>query len=931
MTHSTRRIHGTGLFTLGLLAILASGCDSSNGGSSNESAPPPVALAAPSTGQVPLDPFAIPKFAHELSIPRVFAPTEIKDSFGNVIRHVHTVSVAKTQVRMLPPTDVFGNALGLTTVRAFGGTVKAPGGGTEFFRSSPGPVFEAIRGIPTTLHWLNEFKEANGTPQATFLPVDPVLHWANPNYIEPPTFPGAVFPPGYPLAQSPMAHVTHIHGLVVRSEFDGTAEEWFTPFGQFGPAFVSQDYEIPNEQPGTQLFYHDHVMGVTRLGVYEGSVGPAYFIREPNSPVDRSGLLPTGEFEIPLIVNSRAFFTDGELDFPRASDGAPVIYWQAEDTANVNLVNGKVWPNLNVQRRQYRFRLLAGDNTRVYNFQFERNKNFVPFFIIGSDGGYFPKKAIATNVTLGITERADVLFDFSQYEPGTQIILRNTTPGVTVDTTGVVMRFTVVDSPAVPPPDLPVNLFPDRPKLVADAPARIKTFIRFRDRADSNRQRTIDGLEFSRPPTEFPLVGSTEEWVLVHTGAEEEIEPGVEPDADLGVHQVHIHLIEFQVVSRQKLDRISYLQQWSVLNGHRPVTRQIVLDPAPYLIGGPLPAQPYEIGWKDTVRILPETVTRIMVRWAPQEIPVGGVRSGENKFPFDPTGYPTDTFDQQGYVWHCHLLGHEDHEMMRPMPVIGMWKAGVDYPVGRVVAHNSINYRARQAHTSQAAQPPNTRFDVWERVNNNDGSWQPQIIYAGGVRAEERDRVTYQGRLFQALQTHQAQSGQTPPANPALWDELPTTACAQLAEFCAGATSGRRLTCLNVGLAGDETACRTHGSDTVPNPENAAEGLMNCLSVCQPVNHVSPCSGLCSVPVTFTVPDGAIFTATLGTGATCHATFSELASGSSTGFSGDRTLTINGRAQAQNAAFRYPLPPQRNMGYCIQTNAGAAGASFTVQ
>ncbi len=866
---------------------------------------------APSTGQVPLDPAAIPKFAHELAIPRVFAPTIITDISGNVSRHEYTVSVAKERVQMLPP------GFPMTTVRAFGGMVKAPGGGTEFFRSSPGPVFENIRGIPTLLHWVNEIAEP------TFLPVDPVLHWANPNYGEPPSPPFVPFPPGYAFAQFPVAHVTHIHGLVVRPEFDGTAEEWFTPFGQFGPAFVSQTYDIPNEQPGTQLFYHDHVMGVTRLGVYEGSVGPAYFIREPNSPLDRSGLLPTGEFEIPLIVTSRAFFTDGELDFPRVSDGPPVLYWQAEDTSNVNLVNGKVWPNLNVQRRQYRFRLLAGDNTRVYNFQFERNKNFVPFTIIGSDGGYFPKKAITKNVTLGITERADILFDFSQFVAGTQIILRNTTAGTGADL-GVVMRFTVVDSPAVPPPDLPVKLFPTRPNLVPDAPARIKTMIRFRDRADTNRQRTIDGLEFSRPPTEFPLVGSTEEWVLVHTGAEEEIEPGVEPDADFGVHQIHIHLIEFQVVGRQKLDRTSYLQQWSVLNGHRPVTRQIALDPAPYLVGGPLPAEPYEIGWKDTVRILPETVTRIRVRWAPQEVPTGGVLPGENKFPFDPTGFPTDTFDQQGYVWHCHLLGHEDHEMMRPLPVIGLWKAGVSYPVGRVVAHQNIDYRARIAHTSDSIETPDTRFDLWERVNNNDGSWQPQIIYAEG------DRVTFQGLLFKALQIHQAQPGQVPPGNPALWDELPTTACGQLVEFCTGVSGARAARCLAQGQAGDEAACRANGSDPVPNPENAAEGLMNCLSVCQPVVHVSPCSGLCSNPVTFTVPDGTTFSSgALGTGATCHATTSELASGTSAGFSSGRTLTVNGREMPQNAAFPYPLPPQRNMGYCIQTTAGSAGASFS--
>jgi len=869
---------------------------------------------SPSADQVPLDPNTIPKYAHELAIPRVFAPTLITDGGGHVTRHEYTVSVAHARVQTLPP------GFPETTVRAFGGMVHAPGGGTEFFRSSPGPVFEEIRGIPTTIHWVDEID------QPTFMPVDPALHWANPNALEPPSPPFAAFPPGYAAAQSPVAHVTHIHGLVVRSEFDGTAEEWFAPDPHFGrgPAFVSRNYDIPNDQPGTQLFYHDHVMGVTRLGVYAGSVGPAYFIREPNSPLDSSGLLPSGAFEIPLIVTSRAFFTDGELDFPRESDGPPSAYWQAEDTANTNLVNGKVWPNLNVQRRQYRFRLLAGDNTRVYTLQFERNKTFVPFTIIGSDGGYFPKKSDGVKeVTLGITERADVLFDFSQFPAGTQVFLRNTTPGINPNMAEV-MRFTVVDSPKVAPPALSTSLFPERPDLVPNAPRRIKTMIRFRDRADTNRQRSIDGLDFSSPPTEFPLVGSTEEWVLVHTGEEEEAEEGEEPDADLGVHQIHIHLIEFQVASRHKFDRTAYLQDWNILNGHRPVTRQIELDPTPYQIGGPLPGEPYEIGWKDTVRVLPETVTRIRVRWAPQEVPTGGVAPGQNLFPFDPTGFPTDTFDQQGYVWHCHLLGHEDHEMMRQLPVIGMWKAGVSYPVGRVVAHQNVDYRARKAHTSAAGATPDTRFDIWERVNNNNGSWQPQIIYAVG------DRVTHGGRLFSGLQLHQAAPGQDPPVNPTLWDELPTSACEQISEFCAGVPGSRAEACRALVPFGED-ACRGGSADP---EEQEAEGLMSCLSVCKPVVHVSPCSGLCANSINITVPDGTTFkSGPLGTGEACYATTSELVAGTSKGFSTDRKLTVNGREMNFNADWRYPLPPQRNMGYCIQATPSSASpsASFSVK
>ncbi len=379
---------------------------------------------------------------------------------------------------------------------------------------------------------------------------------------------------------------------------------------------------------------------------------------------------------------------------------------------------------------------------------------------------------------------------------------------------------------------------------------------------------------------------------------------------------IHLHLIEFQVLNRQEFDRTAYLQQWNLLNGHRPMTRQIPLDPTPFLIGDPIPPLPYETGWKDTVRTPPETVTRIRVRWAPQEVPTGGVHPGQNLFPFDPTVFPTDDFTGPGYVWHCHLLGHEDHDMMRSQPLVARWTPGTSYPVGRVVARQTVNFRARKAHTSQSSQPPHTRFDLWERVNNNDGTWRAQIIYAAG------DRVLHEGQLYRALSVHQAQPGQPPPASAALWDALPMTACGQLAEFCADDTgSSAGAACFALGQAGDEAACL--GEE--------AEDLMRCLSVCEPV-HPMPCSGLCNDPVEFSVPDGTTFqSGPLGTSATCHQTTSELLTGSCSGFASGRTLTVNGRNMDCNGDWPYPLPPQRNHGYCIQTTAGSSPASFSAK
>jgi spore coat protein A, manganese oxidase len=838
------------------------------------------ASGPPSSSQVPLDANTIPKYAHELALPRTFAPTVIRQG-GQVIRTEYTVSAAATTVQMLPPP--FPN----TTVMAFGGQVIIPGSNqTEFVRSVPGPIFENTRGIPTIVHWRNQITTRH------FLPIDPTLHFANPATFEPPVAPFTPFPPGYNAAQAPVGMVTHNHGLVVLPQFDGIAEEWFTaasgPGFLRGPSFVSQDYTKPNEQPSTQLFYHDHTMGVTRIGLYAGQLGAAYYIRDPNNPLDQpNSPLPKGAFEIPLVLFARGFFTDGELNFPRVSTNPTKnAYWAPGDNSSAILVNGKVWPNLNVQRRQYRFRTLMIDSGRLFVISLMNGTTPVPFTIIGSDGGYLPAPQTVTQVSLSTTERADLLVDFSQFAPGTQIIMANVGTAAPLDT---IMRFTVVDSPVVTPPPAP-TLVP-RVALTPNAPLRIKTLHNHTD-ADGNQERSVDGLDFTVPPTEFPLVGSTEEWDLLNLGG--------------GAHQIHLHLIEFQLLNRQAINTAAYLQRWHLLNGHKPVSRPIVVDPTPFLVGNPTPPPPYETGWKDTIRVNNNEVMRLVARWAPQETPANGVSPGQNRFPINPVAPATDAW----YLWHCHVVSHEDNDMMRKLPLVNAWRGGQNYAVGTVIAHQNVNYRVRVAHNSQNSQPPQSRFDLWERVDNNDGTWQPQIIYAKG------DRVLHNSQLFVSSTVHQAQSGQTPDANPAVWSPLPMTACGQLTQFCGDDTQPDAVTCENTGLAGNEATCLT--------------ALDGCLAECE--EHVqSPCSGLCNNPTSFTVADGQIFqSGPLGSGAACFETEAEILSGTCTGFNNGRRLTVNGKVvNCNNQSWPYPLPTQRNHGYCIQTTAGnTPNASF---
>jgi FtsP/CotA-like multicopper oxidase with cupredoxin domain len=650
---------------------------------------------------------------------------------------------------------------------------------------------------------------------------------------------------------------------------------------------------MQNDQLATQLFYHDHVLGMTRLGVLSGAIGTAYFIRDPeNEPLDApDSPLPRGEYEIPLVFFNRSFFTDGELNFPRTGLNTTNPYWTIFTGApftpgDTVLVNGKVWPNLNVERRQYRFRMLAADNFNgVYNFAFS---NGMPFTIIGTDGGYLPAPQVVTTFGMGITERADVLVDFSALEPGTQVVLLDTDDDPA--TLGTLMQFTVQDTPPVAPPVLNPALFPERPTLTADAPKRIKT-LNVPVLPSGATQVLLDGLNFTSPITEYPLVGSTEQWDLVQMGPL--------------LHEIHLHLIEFQVVERQPIDSAAYLTAWELANGITPISRAIVVDPTPFFTGPPEPPLPYDTGWKDTVRTPGNTVTRIMARWAPQELPSGGSVPGRNDFSIDPTTGP-------GYLWHCHVLAHEDLDMMRRMPLVNSWRADVAYQagirdrVGTTVAHENINYRARQTHRSRADEPPQTRFDLWERVNDNDGTWAPQIIYAAF------DRVTFEGRLYEALSVHQAQLEQTPAVRPDLWQELPATACGQLSEFCnEGSVAADE--CLATGVAGDEPACLA--------------SLGGCLPACLTEIRATPCSGLCNDPVSFSVPDGTTFqSGSLGTGEVCYETESELLGGACSGFTDGRQLSINGTALAcgnEESPFPHPLPPQRNHGYCFQAPSGA--------
>jgi spore coat protein A len=149
----------------------------------------------------------------------------------------------------------------------------------------------------------------------------------------------------------------------------------------------------------------------------------------------------------------------------------------------------------------------------------------------------------------------------------------------------------------------------------------------------------VNGQKWAAPVSEDPQEGTTEEWVIVNLTGD--------------THPMHLHLTQFQLVSRQAFDVDAYTTAWITANGgvEPPYETVNSVDAGPYLLGTPTGPAANEHAWKDTIQMKPGEVTIIRVRFAPID--------GSAKYPFDPTEGP-------GYVWHCHIIDHEDNEMMRP-------------------------------------------------------------------------------------------------------------------------------------------------------------------------------------------------------------------------------------------------------------------------
>lgn len=603
-----------------------------------------------SEAAAPLNPSTISKYATQLDVPPVYSPNVVTDpATGAVLRHDYTVTIGQFTQQMLPA------GLPATTVWGYSSVVKDPASpsGTRMFQNAPGATFEATRGIPINVQWVNNLIDpATGAPLPHLFTVDPTLHWANPNNMATPTAP-FLPPPGYPDAQSPVPIVMHLHGGEVESASDGNPNAWFTPSEVMrGPAFVKSRYIYANQQSPATLWYHDHTLGITRQNVYAGLAG-VYVVKDPNDPNARA--LPSGQYDIPLVIQDKMFLDDGSLYFPTAGVNPDIHpYWGPEFLGDTIVVNGKSWPNLNVERTRYRFRVINGSNARFYNLALSNGK---PFTQIASDGGYLKSPVKLNKLLIAPGERAELLIDFSELAPGAKVILTNDANapfpnGLPVDplTTGQVMQFTVLPTPKVTPPKLP-TILNTIAKLTPNMPTRTLTLNEAMG-PGGPVMVLLNGQTMDAPVTETPRVGSTEIWEIVNMTAD--------------THPIHLHLVQFQLQNRQAFDVARYTADWNNLNGGGmlPLMQPTVaLSPTPYKTGGVISAPQNEVGWKDTIQARTGEITRLIVRIAPQSATPTSAAPGVNLFSFDPTVGP-------GYVWHCHILDHEDNEMMRPLIVM---------------------------------------------------------------------------------------------------------------------------------------------------------------------------------------------------------------------------------------------------------------------
>lgn len=620
----------------------------------------PMAFADPIPGGTLIPGTAVPKWA----LPLVKPPAMPLAPGSNKNKDKYDIAVRQFRQQILPTGHP------KTTVWSYGST-KHPG---TF--NYPAFTVEARWGKDTQVIWRNQLVDGKGRYLPHLLPVDPTLHWANPpggvaGRDKRPSFTATPGP-----YTGPVPIVTHVHGAHTREDSDGYPEAWYLPaannipagwastgtfFDYFSSAYGhgwspgAASFKYPNDQRDTTLWYHDHTLGMTRLNVYAGPAGFWLIRGNPDDqvggtlpgPAPGVGADPFGTYyEIPIVIQDRSFNEDGSLFYPDTREffdgySGPYIpktplspIWNPEFFGNMMVVNGNTWPYLNVERRRYRFRFLNGCNSRFLNLKLTRNPRGdnasfntpeATFWQIGGDGGFLKQPEELDHLLMGLAERADVIVDFSQFNVGDEVYLVNDGPdapfgGISIDdlsdwsSTGQVMKFIVGNGPPIDPATHPGSLV--LPAITPLGPSLGGT------RALSLNEEAFEpiGPTAALLGTYDPGTGQSAPKLWMDPVTENPAVGATETweiyNLTEDAHPIHVHQVQFEVTGRE------------VIGGGESAAGS----------NEPLPG---ETGPKDTVISYPGEVTRL-------------------KAQFDLPGL---------YVWHCHIIEHEDNEMMRPYHV----------------------------------------------------------------------------------------------------------------------------------------------------------------------------------------------------------------------------------------------------------------------
>jgi len=646
----------------------------------------------------------IPKYQTAMLIPPAMPRAgTIKQTGGKTVDY-YEISVKQFNQQILPA------GLPVTPVWGYGAVAADKKNGL-LLHNAPSLTIEAGWQRPVRVKWINDLVDATGNYLQHLLPVDPTLHWANPpggtaGRDTRPDFTGLPTPDPY---TGPVPIVTHVHGAVgVGDESDGYAEAWYLPAANNIPAGYATEgtwydffaakaatnfgatwgtgyatFQYPNLDRASTNWYHDHSLGMTRLNVYAGPAG-FYIIRGgpdgdaavidsrfgtpavlPGPAPKENDKFPPNKtyYEIPIAIQDRSFNLDGSLfypdtreffdeivgDFIPAGEFSPI--WNPEFFGNTMMINGNTWPFQTVEQRRYRLRFLNGCQSRFLILDFN-NIPGVEVWQIGNEGGFLAAPVNLTvdhgnRLLMGLAERADVIVDFTNVPLGNYVLgnvgpdepFGGGVPGLDFAvadpaTTGQVMEFRVVPAlapdPTTPPQFLVLPpLTPYPPETVTRPLALIEKMGMGYSAAGDPLEGPVEALlgtvgpdsidattpagvwterKWMEEVTENPALGSTEVWEFYNTTGD--------------AHPMHIHEVVFEVVNREGL----------VLDEAGEVAEPIQLD------GNITLPEPWETGFKDTVTAYPGQVTRVRMQ-------------------FNVPGQ---------YVWHCHIVEHEDNEMMRP-------------------------------------------------------------------------------------------------------------------------------------------------------------------------------------------------------------------------------------------------------------------------